>query len=321
MRAPGCSRRSRRRPLSVAVRAGPGGTPRTGRCPGCLERARRRRRAPDGSRPDRAGDAGPEPAWWRVPPATPRRCRGPGGGDRATHALDDLDQRQHRRLWRACGRRVPERGRRCAWRGGDGADLEPAAVVDRAARRRAPRGGRPGPRGRRRPGRRRRGPASRGRGPRRGRSWRSVEPTERREQVGPHEGDRAGDVEHVAHGVVLGLVELAPLDVVRRAGRTGRRPCRPTAGGRLVGPLDDLRARRCRRSSGRPPRPAAAPRRGRGARRRGRTGGRPRPARRRAPRWRRRRTPGRCRGAAGGRRAARRRSDRAGPRHRRWRCR
>ncbi len=43
-----------------------------------------------------------------------------------------------------------------------------------------------------------------------------VEAAERLEQVGPHERDRAGHVEDVADGVVLLLVELAPLDVGAR---------------------------------------------------------------------------------------------------------
>ena len=188
--------------------------------------------------------------------------------------------------------------------------LEPAAVVDRAAHAEGLEVGDPGRRGDDDPGAGDVGPpaevevlAVEGHRP--------VEAAEGGEEVGPHEGGRAGDVEDVAHGVVLGLVEIAALDVVDRLAVAVGAHARPTAGGARR-PTARPWARRRRRWSGRPPRPGGARCRGRGARRRGRTGGRRRPARRRGPRRPRRRSRGRCRGGAGGRRAARRRPGRAG---------
>ena len=74
--------------------------------------------------------------------------------------------------------------------------------------------------------------------------WKVIDrskPPEGGEEVGPHEGGRAGDVEDVADGVVLGLVEVAPLDVVHRlAVAVGAHAHRQQAA--LVGPLDDLGA-------------------------------------------------------------------------------
>ena len=68
-----------------------------------------------------------------------------------------------------------------------------------------------------------------------------VEPAERGEQVGADEGGAAGDVEDVAHGVVLLLVELAALD--RGGGRAelvgGHADVAQVPG---VVPVDDLGA-------------------------------------------------------------------------------
>ena len=88
--------------------------------------------------------------------------------------------------------------------------------------------------------------------------------------------DRAGDVEHVAHGVVLLLVELAPLDVgAGRAGLVGAHADLQDAVGRV--PLDDLGPDHAGvRAVGLLDHHLDR-RRGRGARRRGRTGRTPRP--------------------------------------------
>ena len=82
--------------------------------------------------------------------------------------------------------------------------------------------------------------------------------------------DRGGDVEDVAHAVVLLLVDLAGLDAgVRRAEAVDRAAHLEQDLGVLG--AHELRARGCRRWSGTPPRPGPAPRAGRARRRRGRS--------------------------------------------------
>ena len=115
-----------------------------------------------------------------------------------------------------------------------------------------------------------------------------------------------GSDEHVAHRVVLLLVDLAGLGdrvdlaeaVERRARRAGAPPGRPSR---------RASARRRRRSTGTAPRRAAGPRRDRARRRRGRAGRtRCRPRRAAAPRWPPRRSPD-CRRARRTRASGRRR--------------
>ena len=120
---------------------------------------------------------------------------------------------------------------------------------------------------------------------------------ERGEQVGPHQRAAPGHDEHVAHRVVLLLVQLARLGVRREdAGLVHRGADLTQLAGHVPG--DELGPDHARRSSGTPPRRACGSCRGRGPRRRGRSGRRRRPRPSPAPRWRPRRSR-RCGRSAG----------------------
>ncbi len=110
-----------------------------------------------------------------------------------------------------------------------------------------------------------------------------VEALEVGEEVGADEGEAAGHGEHVAHRVVLLLVELAALGVrgVATGAVDGEAHLEQHRRGR---PSRRAWARRCRRSSGTPPRRAGGWHRGRGRRRRGRSRRRWRPRPGSAPR-------------------------------------
>ena len=131
----------------------------------------------------------------------------------------------------------------------------------------------------------------------------AVEAAEGAEQVGAHEHAGRRQDEHVAHRVVLLLVELARLgDRVDLAEAVEAEP--DVLEDRRDRPTTRASARRGRRSSGTAPRPWRGWRRGRGRRRRGRCRRtRCRPRRARAPRWRRRRSRGWRRAGARTRRA------------------
>ena len=244
--------------------------------------------------------AGPRGSAARGPRISPRRAQvpAPGAGDVARLAraarrarVDDLE------------RRVSSSGLGHARAGGGTAvagehraqpvpGLEPPAVVDVAALAERLEVARP-----RRSGRRRtRAPATWARqhrsrsSPRR--SMPASKPPSGGEQVGAHERAAAGHDEHVAHRVVLLLVELAR---ARRAARR-RRPCRPprrpgAARGRRpsatsLGPTMPALERNAsstsvRTASGVEGHVVVAE-----------AGRRRRPRRRRAPRWRPRRTRG-----------------------------
>ena len=126
---------------------------------------------------------------------------------------------------------------------------------------------------------------------------RGIEPAERGEEVDAHEHRGARDVEHVAHAVVLLLIELSGLDprVRRPEAVDGAPDVEQHARGRR---RRRAWARRSRRSSGTPPRPACGRHPGRARRRRGRRAGTSRPRLRSEPRWRPRRSP-RSRAGAG----------------------
>ena len=97
---------------------------------------------------------------------------------------------------------------------------------------------------------------------------RRVEPAERAEEVGAHQEARRREREHVAHGVVLLLVDLAVLDDrVELAEAVDPEPDVLQPG--RVRPLDELGADDARRSIGTAPRRAAGSRRDPARRRRG----------------------------------------------------
>ena len=120
---------------------------------------------------------------------------------------------------------------------------------------------------------------------------RRVEAAELVEQVGAHEHRRVRHEEHVAHAVVLFLVDLVGLDPrERHAVVVDRHADLEQDVGVVV--VDELRADDRRVRPVRLLDHHAAPRRGRARRRRGRRAGTSRPRPRRAPRWRRPRSRG-----------------------------
>ena len=190
----------------------------------------------------------------QVPGPARRPRRAAWRGWPAASAYPPSTARQHRGLGQHPQQvERPSRRARCAAGAGPGG----GAGRRRRGAGRGPRGGGPASTGRPAPGRRRRGPASTGRGPRRGVDA-GVEAAEGVEQVGPDQraAARARRTRRAPRRAAPGRARPA-----RRRAR-GRRPCRPRRRpGAAAGRRPSRRAwgRRCRRWSGRPPRPASGP--------------------------------------------------------------